>query len=68
MVAALAVPQSNSARSAHWGYNSENGPSNWPKPAVEYVACGVSQSHSPVNLTESSVNSKSVFNIFYLPA
>jgi len=36
---------------AHWGYESQNGPSHWGQMSPDYYLCGKGKNQSPVNLS-----------------
>jgi len=50
-----ASPQakSSSARPVHWGYDGNDGPSNWASLSPVYALCGEGKSQSPINVTQA---------------
>jgi len=55
-------PPSTSVRPVHWGYEGEDGPSNWSTLSPVYALCGEGKNQSPINIvksdTEGGVNWK----------
>jgi carbonic anhydrase len=63
--ATKAVPASDSARPAHWGYEGEDGPPYWPKLSPVYAACGEGKSQSPINITQAEAGETSAWKLDY---
>ncbi len=45
-----------SARPAHWGYDGNDGPSNWASLSPVYALCGEGSSQSPINVSKAGVS------------
>lgn len=54
-----------SARPVHWGYNGEDGPTNWATLSPVYALCGNGQHQSPINIVKSDAKGGAVWKLDY---
>ncbi len=61
-------PEKQSARPTHWGYEGDDGPSNWASLDPVYATCGNGKHQSPVNIVRSDVGEGVTFSFDYKKA
>jgi carbonic anhydrase len=56
---------STSARPVHWGYEGEDGPTNWASLSPVYALCGNGQQQSPINIVKSDAKGGALWRLDY---
>jgi len=54
-----------SARPVHWGYEGEDGPSNWASLSPVYALCAQGKRQSPINIVKTEVKSGATWKLDY---
>lgn len=57
--------KAENARPTHWGYEGEDGPSNWGKLDPVYAECGNGTHQSPINIVKTNVEGGVTLHLNY---